>query len=248
MSRLVVVQLEVCRGLQKVELVGLLALQQLHITACDALQILAGLAQLAALTQLKVERCRQLLTQEALPTTLQHLAINSCGKLTVPGLEGLVSLTELRLIYYRQLQEVRGFTALQQLAIWGSYSLGKVDLRGCTALKHVSLRNCYVLSKLSGVGQLDAEAGPPHAEAAGVGQQHAADHQKGAGLPTLDIRHCDMLKWVPAGSLEGDQVGGPAPPSGVSIPGALEHLLVVPAPCCARTPWLLVKLPPAGTH
>jgi hypothetical protein len=137
MSRLVVVQLEVCQGLQKVELVGLPALQQLHITACGQVREVAGLGQLAALTQLKVERCSQLLTQEALPTTLQHLTINSCGELTVPGLEGLVPLTELRLNDYHQLQEVRGFTALQQLAIWDCYQLKKVDVRGCTALKSV---------------------------------------------------------------------------------------------------------------
>jgi hypothetical protein len=216
MQRLVVVQLEECQGLQKVELVGLPALQQLHIAACDQLQEVAGLGQLAALNQLKVERCRQLLTQEGLPITLRRLAINSCGEVAVPGLEGLVALTELRLNGYEQLQEVRGIPALQQLAIWHSYKLEKVDLRGCTALKHVSLRNCYSLRELSSLGQLDAEAGPPHTEA-GVGQQHAAVLEGGTGLPTPELLGCSQLKTSSPNewrAMHQAQVGGPGPSCG----------------------------------
>jgi hypothetical protein len=208
MPGLVVVQLDRCQGLRKAELGSLSALQQLHIVACDQLQEVAGLGQLAALTQLKVQRCGQLQSAETLTTTLQHLAIHTCGKLAVAGLEKLAALTELRLTQYQPLWQVRCFTALQQLTLWGCHEVQEVDLRGCTALKHVSLRHCHELRELSGLEQLGMVA-------AGAGQQQVV----GTSLPTLDIQGCYLLpeRFL---ALEGDQVRvwGPAPSREVREP------------------------------
>jgi Leucine-rich repeat (LRR) protein len=187
-----------CHKLQGLDLRGAAALATLDMDLCRQLKEVAGLGQLAALTQLGASQCPQLpAVHLGGLTALQQLA--TCWGL-LPGLEQLQSLTHLELGNggLQELPCLAALNALKQLHLHHCDTMQQLHLSGLSALQHLRISSCKQLRALDlggapGLKVLDILVCCGLREVAGL-----------EGLPTLTrlyVKECSQLPCLDLGGL-----------------------------------------------